>query len=259
MEHKPGTQTCPCDRCRGYRARYARERRRKIREGQLRMVPISAIRPHLRALMDRGMPAWAIAADAGVSLPTVSRVMYADESLTVIAGSAAALSAVRYNTARLSAHSRVDVTGTRRRVQALALAGWPVRELTDRLGIEHSTFRVLRPQTRFVTVVRAAAVKKLFTELWEQAPPVRTEVERAIVVRTKRWARASGFSPALAWDDIDNPAEVPQLGARTAPRSAHDTLENIQFLKRFGMTNAGVAQRLRIAEHTVRDHLKDAS
>lgn len=92
-----------------------------------------------------------------------------------------------------------DVTGTVRRLQALAAIGWSLREVGRRLGISPQTLRGLMCQERCTTATRDK-VAALYDEL-------------SMIVggnpRTVTWAAKRGFAPPLAWDDIDDPAATP--------------------------------------------------
>lgn len=111
----------------------------------------------------------------------------------------------------------VDATGTRRRIQALMVLGWPLSALTARLGLARTNYslkRILDQQhVRRTTAERVAA---LYDELWGCPGPSGQVREAAL---------ASGYCSALAWDDetIDNPAVRPVLtGTRVRSRDDLD-------------------------------------
>jgi hypothetical protein len=123
----------------------------------------------------------------------------------------------RARRARLIAYGRwehrVDATGTRRRVQALAWCGWSLARLSARLGGDESLARkILR--RRQVTAATARAVRELYDELWDQAPPEDDPWDARAAVRARNYARTRGFAPPQAWDDdeIDDPAASPAEG-----------------------------------------------
>lgn len=96
----------------------------------------------------------------------------------------------------------VSTVGSRRRVQALAVLGWPQCEVASRADVNPKTLsRVLTQQTMLAR--NAAAIAKVFDELQMTPGPSRWVRQRA--------AR-KGWVPPLAWDDPDNPDEVPALG-----------------------------------------------
>lgn len=108
----------------------------------------------------------------------------------------------------------VDSTGTVRRIQALAVIGWPTSWLDAKLGqTKGYTHHVLTaPRVLHRTAKRYAA---LYDQLWDSAPPSETRDQLGAVTRTKRWAERNWWSPAAAWDDgrgphgIDNPDATP--------------------------------------------------
>jgi transcriptional regulator with XRE-family HTH domain len=96
----------------------------------------------------------------------------------------------------------VESTGARRRVQALIVNGWSQAKIAERLGMNASQFgRVLRQQ--HVRVGTHAAICGLFEQLWNVAPPMDSEHDRAAAERCRGYSRALGWLPPLAWDDID--------------------------------------------------------
>lgn len=117
---------------------------------------------------------------------------------------------------------QVPAVGTTRRLQALAAVGWSQKEIAARLGVTgarvghlmNGMFPTVFPET-------AAAVAAVFDELCMVVPTDPTPTRpRQIRVheRTRRHARARGWVTALAWDDIDNPAERPKRGNARRPR-----------------------------------------
>src|SRR5699024_4931147 len=112
----------------------------------------------------------------------------------------------------------IDATGTARRLQGLHACGWSRRALAIRLGMEHNSLR-LALAGGTVSGRLARAVRDLFEELWDVAPPVSTPHERASVTRTLAWARQQRWVVPAAWDDetIDDPAARPH-----GDRRAHE-------------------------------------
>jgi DNA-directed RNA polymerase specialized sigma24 family protein len=61
--------------------------------------------------------------------------------------------------------------------------------------------------TQRLTVRTALAVDDLYERLWNTAPPQTTTAERDNADRARTAARACGWLPPLAWDDIDTDPE----------------------------------------------------
>lgn len=105
--------------------------------------------------------------------------------------------------------SLTGATGTLRRLQALAVAGWPTRCL----GAELANARTRVPKLlreRHVTVRTARRVAALYDRLWNVDPATHGATPQEIA-RVKARAAALGWAPASAWDDdrIDDPAALP--------------------------------------------------
>ncbi|MEV8634301.1 hypothetical protein AB0395_21865 [Streptosporangium sp. NPDC051023] len=100
--------------------------------------------------------------------------------------------------------ARIDATGTRRRLQALMVAGWSAQVLASRLEMDRNTIRKIL-LADVVRVSTARAVRNLFRVMWNRQPPSELRYERASVTRTRAYAARQGWAPAAAWDDIDNP------------------------------------------------------
>jgi hypothetical protein len=118
------------------------------------------------------------------------------------------------NLLRLHGPRLVDITGTRRRVEALQVLGWSMTEQSRLLGHEPSYLRKAITTTRTGKVQQktARAVADLYERLCMSVahdPEQRRQGWNASRERTKRRALALGFVPPLGWDDIDDPDEVP--------------------------------------------------
>lgn len=118
----------------------------------------------------------------------------------------------------LRRHLSVDITGTRRRLQALFALGWRYQDLGDRLGVGKARVwsLVQGDQTR-VYLATAAKVRALYDELSMTVP------EGPTFDRQRRWAAKLGFAPPLAWDDedLDDPAAQPRARV-IAPAYGYD-------------------------------------
>lgn len=121
-------------------------------------------------------------------------------------------SAYWYRQGILNRHGRpprtVDGTGTARRIEALAAAGWSMNAVAAHAGISpHFVRHALRAARRGnVTVATARAVAAIYDELSVRALPV---TPRANSVRLR--AAAKGWAVPMRWDDdaIDHPVGRP--------------------------------------------------
>jgi len=109
-----------------------------------------------------------------------------------------------------------DATGTKRRVQALMAAGWPLARQAVMLGRDATTFgRILR--VRRVTVKTARDVAALYDRIWDQAPPLASKWEKAASTSARKYAAAQGWPWPQGWDDFPGPHFIEDPAARPAP------------------------------------------
>lgn len=100
----------------------------------------------------------------------------------------------------------VPAVGLRRRIEALAVNGWSQAECARRIGIGRWVLWQWANGER-VKLRNAQLVYRLFDELCMAQGPSE---------RTRRMAIEAGWLPPLAWDDIDNPNENPDLTEQPA-------------------------------------------
>lgn len=200
-------------------ARWQVQRRRLKRLGQWQpFVDAEPVREHLRMVNALGMPYWEISKRIGLAQEnSVQYLMWGR-------GTYGPGRQVRRETAELILSywpslddfpdaARIDSTGTRRRVQALATLGWSRSVIGGRIGMRSDHFRKALGRER-VTARLARKVAAVYDELWDQ-DPLKHGVPKASVERTRTEAIRAGWASALAWDEdtIDDPRAVPQTDA----------------------------------------------
>ncbi len=210
---------CRCRPCTDAQTAYNTRRMRLIAYGQWKpYVDAQPVREHVLALVEQGL-SWKRTADlAGVSYSTVSKLLFGKPgrkpSVQVRPATAEAILAVRASLDARTFGSRVDATGTRRRIQALVANGWSLHKLAAELdmtpGNLHSS--ITRPQ---VWASTARKVRDLYERRWNATPPADTPDERGAITRSINRARAHGWLPPMAWDDedLDDPAAIPDRSA----------------------------------------------
>lgn len=106
-----------------------------------------------------------------------------------------------------AANSRVDATGTRRRLQALVAVGWAQAWLAREL--DRSPANLRRSMTsESVTTRTAQLVNDMYERLWDATPPRQTVAQRNANDAARAHATEHRWLPPLAWDDIDeDPAQ----------------------------------------------------
>lgn len=98
--------------------------------------------------------------------------------------------------------------GTRRRLQALAAAGWSAAQLAARLEVTRGAVASLRDtRQQRVLATTAAAVAALYEDCWWRTPPGRSRD----LARTETWAVRHGWPDPSRWHgrDLDDPAAAP--------------------------------------------------
>lgn len=201
-----------------YRKKWALDRSRGI----TRTVPADRVRSHIQALLSQGMSCGSIAAAAGLG-PTCVYQLRAGQP-TVRRTTAARLLAV---TGPQSVSVIADDSGVfvprflvDRRIQALLALGWRHADMQARSGVQ--TACVMNQAGRWVTVRTFTRVAVMYEDLWDKPGPS---------ARTRNRAARRGYAPPLAWDDIDDPNQTPDLGERPRPNQVVH-LEDVEWVAR---------------------------
>jgi hypothetical protein len=261
MAREHGTRACyvaGCRRaeCKGANAAAVQERKKLMAYGRWEpFVDAGPVREHLRALAGAGISYKRAAALAGLRFSTVSGILYGKPgrppAARVRPATRDAILAVQATFDNLPDLGRVDGTGTMRRLQALMALGWPKTVLARRLGTDQlfGVHLAARP----VTVAKARAVRALYDELWNTAPPARTARERTAALRARRFAERRGWLGPVAWDDdvIDDPAAGPVAEWLRPPgrrnRPGGDLAFDARELLGYGLGRAAAAGRLGVS------------
>ena len=245
---------CRCEPCRAAAAKASKAWRRDNYLGIVKLVDAQPLKDHVAMLMESGMSFKAIALTAGWS----SRNALADAMTRkrVTPRTLARVLAVHPELDnRRDAY--VDATGSARRLQALAINGWPTRNLAKQLGhkdpatIQH----IANGKTPTIRLRTKDDIRRLFDELWDQPGPSK---------RTADIAKARGWSPALAWDDdlIDRPDHEPEDVRRAKVNGGGSgiTLEDIEEAREQGYVTAQqIGWRLGVSRWSVQQILSRAS
>ncbi len=211
---------CRCDQCRHLRKMERQRRRnRMIAYGRAdeispATVPSEDVRAHIVQLRECGSFGLERIADAAqVSRTLVLDVYYGPRGKEketrqgkprrVREVAARRLLAV---TADQISAPLVPATDTVRRLQALVAIGYTQTQLSERLGMQVTNLsHLIHGQRERVTAATYVAALELFRQLWSQ-PPSGTRADQARAV-----ARGNGWVGPLAWDDIDDPDEQPNI------------------------------------------------
>lgn len=210
---------------------YAKQRRLRRHRGHLDQIPIEPVVHHLEMLRARGWSWTTIAVTAKTSSMLLARMREGGMS-TLRREKADRILAIRatWQNTRVA----VPMTGTRRRLDALAWQGWSGAEVARRVGVSVFQFRN-SARTGSIEARTAAAVARFFDDNVERPGPNPVFAKKS---------RTLGAVPAAAWDgDLDDPASTPDLGARS--RFGID-LEDVDFLTSNGLSEEQVALRMKV-------------
>lgn len=146
----------------------------------------------------------------------------------------------------------VDTIGSRRRMQALAVAGFPIRVVAEQLGAEinalHRTVNGKR-----VAVRKAQDIAQVYRRL-RHTDPTRFGVDPRQAARVSRMARGKGWVGPDAWEcsDIDDPDAQPEEPDRYRPLDSYEAIaeDALWVLATAGSDTppAAVAARLGVGE-----------
>lgn len=237
--HRHGKHTtylmdrCGCDPCTEAMREAQRARRRRKAYGTDITVPAAPVRDHVNKLRASGYGMDSIAAQTGVPAATIHGLLYPrrlDDGtykpvVNMLRRNAEALMALQaIDPESCLDRARTDATGTRRRLQALACAGWSMNELAARRGsLNKKTLHAIASgATETVYGSTYREVRDLYDEMWDTKPDETDRYQRASSARTRARAARAGWQPALAWDDetIDDPNAKPAETRRTKPTAA---------------------------------------
>jgi len=261
------------------------------------LVDAAPVRKHLEALRAAGFSLQRIVQASGVAQGAVNALFYGaparnrPPSGQVRTQTAQRLLACDAATTALPDGSRLIAAGTRRRLQALACAGWSTPALADRTTLTRRTLtRLLTGSANSVTAGTARTVAALYERLRLAPPPQRTPLQRTLARQTAAAAQAAGWRAPHTWHDIDhdpdptrtasNPqdadrvgcADLDDLGGAARPGDEPDVdevavervmrgeplrlnlderLEVVGRLTRRGVSAREIAQRLHTTSRTV--------
>jgi hypothetical protein len=243
---------CTCPPCTQRAADYHRARRRQIAYGTWQpYIDADPIRQHVHMLRSFSIGVPRIRQLSGTSGGAIGRLLYGQggrpPSRRVRTVTADRITAVRPSLDLALPTALVDGTGTRRRLQALVVVGWPQLELSRRLGMDKKS---VNEQVNAVKLTAYAAtactVRDLYEELWNVDPAVQGVGARWIEEARAR-ATARRWAPPAAWDDeyIDSPAAVPDLGEAVS-RYAALSEDALWLIDEHGYTRERAAHRLGI-------------
>lgn len=242
------------------------------------LVDAAPVRAHLNRLAEQGVGYKRIAQLAGLPADTVRTLTYGRRGTGVRAGmlpqrvtrrTAQSILAIAVQAESCAV---VEAIGSRRRIQALIVNGWSQAKLAETLGMSTRTFgRVLRQD--HVRASTHQAIAGVFEQLWNVAPPLASEHDRAAAQRCAGYARALGWLPPLAWDDIDNDetpdplpeVHVDEVAIELAVAGEHVDLNRLERISAILILNRDhhmsdwqISDHLRIHKDSIQRYRRDA-
>lgn len=197
-------QEDPCDDC--YQAKLVSSRRRSKRKamGYAYTVPNERAREIVLRWREGGASFRDIAEHTGV----------AESRLWDIADDANPRIYARNALKIMSAEPwPVTAMGITRRIRALARQGWGIRKIAEVAGVDHDTILDARRQQRQFMSRRTGLAIVAAYELLADTP---ASGSQRGVSRVRNEAIRNGWAAPWAWDNIDNPNEMPKLNDERA-------------------------------------------
>jgi hypothetical protein len=212
--HLHGTRTayvkdrCRCTECRTANSAASKAAYRERVLGRWApFVDAAPVRAHLEILREAGIGVERIARLAGISSSHVRELVPHARTgrrpiQRVRPETLKRLLAIEMTDANRASRSRVDATGTRRRLQALIAIGWTHQALAAEL--RRSTTSLTRTMTsQSVTARTARQVGDIYERIWDLQPQYETDEELAAINAARALAASHDWQPPMAWDDID--------------------------------------------------------
>ncbi|MFG3170621.1 hypothetical protein [Streptomyces sp. NPDC048200] len=207
-------------------------------------VDATQTRAHLERLTARGWTYQQIAAATGLDSSTFG-VILSGRYRKVAHHTAESILAVRLDQTPPIPRGLTDATGTRRRLQALMVLGYPLPGIAQQIGVSYfSLLQTAGGKWSAVRTPTAEKVARVYRRLAAvPAPPTRA----AELVRNEAMAR--GWVGPLAWDSIDDPACEPEACEVVQPRHVHP--DDVSELAGRGLDDREIGRRLGVSERTV--------
>ena len=232
---------CDClDGCHSYRMRRAYDRS----NGVTGRTDATQVRVHLERLIARGWTQDQIAAASGLNQATISIVL-SGQYKGVHKRTAAAVFDIRLDQAPPIPRGLVDATGTRRRLQALAVLGYDLTDIARQAGVAQSSLhQTIRGDWGRVRTLVATKVARVYRQLSMRPAPASRIAEQA-----RNQAMVLGWHGPMAWADIDDPACRPDPGEPAAPRRVR--ADAVAELAAAGLNDREIGRRLNVSPRTV--------
>lgn len=240
-------QPCRCEACRAAYRRQAKEEALRRHRGIPAYENGAVVTAHIEKLLASGWTSQSIADTAEVSVRSVWN--WRNGSYSGVQHS----QATRVLALRPGDHTPLALTsiGSTRRLQALSAMGWSLTWCVQQLGITRRWgCQIIAGHCPQVSVETAQRIEDLYRRYAMQPGPSRD---------AKAAARRNNWAPAIAWDDIDDPEALPEVGDTHAVDSpqvaATAAAEEIRYLASCSVSTHEIARRVGRSEPYVRSQL----
>ena len=235
--HAGWVNGCRCTPCRDGHYRY-QAKLRVLGDTSTVNRPVEPVKAHVEALRAAGMSLPQIRDVSGVSDFAVRSIL-SDRRAFVRGKTADAILAIP-----VSDRCRVEYTGigVARRLWALAAMGWPQSVIAERCGTAQT----------YLAQISTHPARPVFPATYRRVAAVYAELSMRPGPSSRAKARAlrAGWLPPLAWDDIDDPGERPNIEAITDTRRVVH-VEDVAELTEQGATWDHLLWRLGVSRKTV--------
>lgn len=224
------------------------------------LVDAAAVREHIRMLQDHGISPSSIAETCGIAKQSVIDFTKPQpgknrgrRQRTSHETAAKILAVTPHNLVR----RRVDPTGSRRRLQALVAAGWPLNHIAAQTSLKASSVGDFMHRSMLL-LSTVNEIAQAFDTLQDQEP-TRRGVDRRQARRAREWAAREKWPTPAYWaermDVIDDPDFEPLYGVTKRELVAQDAN---WVMRTSGLDRATAAARLGVTksyiDHAFRDH-----
>ncbi|WP_028654869.1 hypothetical protein [Nocardioides sp. J54] len=252
---------CTCEPCREANADYCKRYRTRVyRNGGNIRVDAGPARDHI-ALLRTHYTVSAIATLAQMNSSAICRISNGQQA-KITPDVEGRILAVRPGLD--VGRQWVNPIGAMRRVQALCAIGYALHWQGTRLNYQKANmWALVRGDKPYITGAVDRRIRELYDELCMKPRTSTLSTEKASITKAHRMAAREGWAPPLAWDNIDDPDERPNLGAPDArnhngTRPLHLMVEDAEWLADSGLNLTGVLHRLNVNRDTFRDLLRRA-
>lgn len=207
------------------------------------MVPVDKAKGYAEVLVRAGMSATDIASRAGIDERTVQSVLSGKYPVIMDITEECILGVPMPPDDYMPVvDGKADATGARRRLQALAVRGFPLSFVSPRVGSKESSLNVVRSGARTkILISRMVLIRRVHEEFCD-LDPLKLGIGQRESSIAQAVARRGKWLPTEAWEDIDDPACEPRT--KPIPKYVCTTENYRELTERFGLNRRQAAERM---------------